>query len=66
MTENLPVSPANDSTPRRDRLLRGMIVGLVLTAVVTFWTAVGMAVWHEASHRSELAQQRASISPGQP
>jgi hypothetical protein len=66
MTENYPVSQANDSTEQRDLLLRRMIVGFVLTAVITFWTAVGMATWNEASHRIELAQQQASLSPTQP
>lgn len=66
MPENLPVSQGDVSTEKRDLMLRRLIVGFVAAAVVTFWTAVGMAAWHETSHRIELAQQQASLTAAQP
>jgi hypothetical protein len=50
----------SDSTAQRDRLLRRLIVAFVFAAVVTFWTAVGMSAWNEASGRVGLAQQQMS------
>jgi hypothetical protein len=50
----------SDSTAQRDRLLRRLIVAFVFAAVVTFWTAVGMSAWNEASGRVGLAQQQLS------
>jgi hypothetical protein len=60
MGENLPVSGDGNPNEKRDRLLRRLIVSFVLAAVVTFWTAVGMSAWNEASGRVELAQQQRS------
>lgn len=60
MDENLPVAGVDDSNEKRDRLLRRLIVSFVFAAVVTFWTAVGMSAWNEASGRVELAQQQMS------
>jgi hypothetical protein len=54
--KSLP-SDVSDSTAQRDRMLRRLIVAFVFAAVVTFWTAVGMSAWNEASGRVGLAQQ---------
>ena len=60
MEEILPVSAVAESNEKRDRILRRLIVAFVFGAVVTFWTAVGMSAWNEASGRVELAQQQLS------
>jgi hypothetical protein len=57
--KSLPID-VSDSTAQRDRLLRRLIVAFVFAAVVTFWTAVGMSAWNEASGRVGLAQQQMS------
>jgi hypothetical protein len=57
--KSLPID-VSDSTAQRDRLLRRLIVAFVFAAVVTFWTAVGMSAWNEASGRVGLAQQQLS------
>jgi hypothetical protein len=57
--KSLP-SDVSDSTAQRDRMLRRLIVAFVFAAVVTFWTAVGMSAWNEASGRVGLAQQQMS------
>ena len=56
----MPASGVPDSDEKRDRLLRRLIVAFVFAAVVTFWTAVGMSAWNEASGRVGLAQQQMS------
>lgn len=60
MEENLPLPAAAESSEKRDRMLRRLIVAFVFAAVVAFWTAVGMSAWNEASGRVELAQQQMS------
>jgi hypothetical protein len=60
MDKVLPASGVPDSDEKRDRLLRRLIVAFVFAAVVTFWTAVGMSAWNEASGRVGLAQQQLS------
>jgi len=60
MDKVMPASGAPDSDEKRDRLLRRLIVAFVFAAVVTFWTAVGMSAWNEASGRVGLAQQQMS------
>jgi hypothetical protein len=60
MDKVLPASGVPDSDEKRDRLLRRLIVAFVFAAVVTFWTAVGMSAWNEASGRVGLAQQQMS------
>ena len=60
MDENLPFPGVSDSEEQRDRMLRRLIVAFGFAAVVTFWTAVGMSAWNEASGRVELAQQQMS------
>lgn len=60
MEENLPLHAAAESSEKRDRMLRRLIVAFVFAAVVAFWTAVGMSAWNEASGRVELAQQQMS------
>ena len=60
MDENLPLPAVAESNDTRDRMLRRLIVAFVFAAVVTFWTAVGMSAWNEASGRVELAQQQIS------
>jgi|688.fasta_scaffold2132300_1 hypothetical protein len=60
MDKTLPAAGDVESNEKRDRLLRRLIVTFVFAAVVTFWTAVGMSAWNEASGRVELAQQQMS------
>jgi hypothetical protein len=60
MDKVMPASGVPDSDEKRDRLLRRLIVAFVFAAVVTFWTAVGMSAWNEASGRVGLAQQQMS------
>jgi hypothetical protein len=64
MDEKLPAPGDVDSNEKRDRLLRRLIVTFVFAAVITFWTAVGMSAWNEASGRVELAQQQMSAPDG--
>lgn len=60
MEENLPLPAVAESNEKRDRMLRRLIVAFVFAAVLTFWTAVGMSAWNEATGRLELAQQQMS------
>ena len=62
MEENLPLPVVAESNEKRDRMLRRLIVAFVFAAAVTFWTAIGMSAWNEATGRVELAQQQMSGS----
>ena len=62
MPENPFPTEGGDTTEKRDRLLRRLIVTFVLSAVVTFWAAVGMSVCHRDAVRIELARQEAPSS----
>lgn len=60
MSENLPHPGDDESTRKRDRLLKRLIVIFAFAAVVTFWTAVGMSAWNKDALRVDFAQQQTS------